>query len=254
MKRMGQIVLVGALSVMLLGCSGPGTSASTTEASPSESAPTAAEGEAVVESSEAPVVASAEGSPEEVLAYIEQDFEATAQGLLDEQTALFAQTGDTYEGYAGNVQAVQGWYDLAVSETEALGARTLENARQYYRSVVATIDHGDEDALDAALDDFYDLIYDDAFDSYYDAIYDDAFGEMYDYYYDGSIDGGYDTMPYDEWYDSKSDAYDAWYDSKSDVYDGWYDAKSDVYDEWFDVNSGFYNNEFDINEVLRLDE
>lgn len=243
MKRMGQIVLMGALSVMLLGCSGPGTSAGTTGASPSASAPTAAEGEAVTESSEAPVVASAEGSPEEVLAYIEQDFETTAQGLLDEQAALFAQTGDTYEGYAGNVQAVQGWYDLAVSETEALGARTLENARQYYRSVVATIDHGDEDALDAALDDLYDLIYDDAFD------------EMYDYYYyDGSIDGGYDTMPYDEWYDAKSDAYDAWYDAKSDVYDGWYDAKSDVYDEWFDVNSGFYNNEFDINEVLRLDE
>lgn len=257
MKKLSQYALVAALALSLCGCGATGSMAGASEGAPVPDGGGAAQGqEETLESSEENSVAPvpAQGSPEEVITQIQQDFESTEQGLLDEQAALFSTTGDTFDGYTANVDAVQAWYNLAVTESEALGERTVENARQYYRVVVNTVDHGDEDALDDALDDFYDLIYDDAFESYYDTLYDDAFSEMYDYYYDGSIDDGYDTMPYDEWYDIKSDAYDAWYDSKSDVYDAWYDYKSDVYDEWFDVNSGFYDNEFNIDEILRLDE
>ena len=249
MRRMCQIVLAVLLGTALVGCgSAPASPATGGQTSTETAFPFSGESEGGV----AP--APAEGTPEQIREQIEQDFADTQQALLDEQSTLFAEVGDSYEGYVANEQAVQAWYDLAVSETEALGARTLENAREYYRAVVATIDHGDQDALDDALDDFYDLIYDDAFDEYYDVIYDDGFDAAYDQYYDGVLDDAYDTVPYDEWYDVRSEAYDAWYDAKSDVYDAWYDAKSDVYDEWYDVNGGFFDNEFDIDEVLRLDE
>lgn len=252
MKKMQLIVIAAALSVALMGCGGIGTpSAQSQTGAPTEQTQgqtSPSEGE------EASTPTITNGDPEAVLAAIQADFDATAQGLLDEQAALLAQAGDSYDGYAANVDAVQAWYDLAVSESEALGARTIENARQYYRVLAATVDHEDYDALDDAMDDFYDLIYDDQFEAYYDTIYDDGFELMYDELYDGIIADAYDTMGYDEWYDAHSDAYDAWFDAKSDVYDAWFDAKSDIYDEWFDVNSDFYSGEFDVDATLRLDE
>ena len=256
-ERVVYFGLALALSMVLAGCGGTTTPAPTT--APAETQPVA-QGETQGqpqdsnEMPEASAVAANPNDPASILAAMQADFDATAQGLLDEQAALFAQIGESYDGYAANVGAVQAWYDLAVSESEALGARTIENARQYYRAVVATVDHGDDDALDDAMEDLYDLIYDDAFDEFYDVIYDDAFDDMYDQLYDGVIADAYDTLEYDEWYDAHSDAYEAWFDSKSDVYDAWFDSKSDVYDEWFDVKSDFYSGEFDIDETLRLNE
>ena len=262
MKKMQLAALAVALSAALVGCNGGGSAVQqqtegTGQTQQITSVP-AAEEDVLSSASgveeDTPAPAPAEGSPEAILEQIQQDFAKTQQSLLDEQAAVASQAGATFDGYVANAETVQGWYDLAVSETEALGSRTIENARNYYRAVVDTVDHGDDDALDDALDDFYDLIYDDAFDDYYDVIYDDGFDDMYDAYYDGSIEEGYDTLPYDEWYDIKSDAYESWFDAKSDVYEGWFDAKSDIYEEWFDVNSGFYSNEFDIDEILRLDD
>ena len=253
MRRIQFIGIAVALSLALVGCGGGGPTSSPQVSEPAQNDDAAqqqVESELTAEEDSAPV----EGSPEAILEQIQQDFASTQQSLLDEQAAVASQAGTTFDGYEANVEAIQAWYDLAVSETEALGSRTIENARNYYRAVVNTVDHGDDDALDDALDEFYDLIYDDAFDDYYDVIYDDGFDEMYDAYYDGSIEEGYDTLPYDEWYDIKSDAYEFWFDAKSDVYEGWFDAKSDIYEEWFDVNSGFYSNEFDIDEILRLDD
>lgn len=255
MRKIWQIALAAVLGLTLVACSGGEASSQSGDAtrgaqSQSETVPTAQGEEGSSEETPAP----AEGSPEAIIEQIEKDFADTQQGLLDAQTTLFAEVGDTYDGYVANVQAVQDWYSLAVSETEGLSARTLENARQYYRSVVSTVDHGDRDALEDAMDDLYDLIYDDAFEGYYDAIYDEGFEVMYDQYYDGVLADAYDTVPYDEWYDTKSDEYDVWYDGRSDVYDAWYDGRSDIYDEWFDVNSAFYSGDFDINEILRIEE
>lgn len=255
MRRFLRVALVAMLGVALSACSvggSGGQSGGTAQDARPQTETVAVPQEGETDSAAKP--APAEGSPEAIIEQTEKDFADTQQELLDAQGTLFAEVGDTYDGYVANAQAIQGWYDLAVSESEGLSARTIENARQYYRSVVATIDHGDRDALDDAMDDFYDLIYDDAFEEYYDAIYDEGFEAMYDQYYDGLLADAYDAVPYDEWYDAKSDAYDAWYDSKSDVYDAWFDGKSDVYDEWFDVNSAFYDNEFDIDDVLRLNE
>lgn len=256
MKRLVQYALAVSFALVLCGCGATASTPvadTTTPETTGESTSTPDEDGAVEEEqTDDPAVAVVDGTPEAIITQIQQDFQGTAQGLLDEQAALFTKTGDTLDGYTANIEAVREWYNLAINESEALGERTIENARQYYRAVVATIDHDDDDALDDALDDFYDLIYDDAFDDYYDAIYDDAFSEMYDYYHDGSIDDAYDTIPYDEWYDLRSDAYDDWHDARSDVYDAWHDYRSDIYDEWSDINSGFYDNEFDIDEILRL--
>lgn len=195
----------------------------------------------------------ADGSPEQIIEAVQADFAATQQGLLDEQASLFAEVGTTYEGYTSHVEDIQAWYDLAVSETEALAQRTVENGRTYYQSIVDNVDLEDDDAVEDAMDDYYDLIYDDAFSDYYDVVYDDAFDEMYDQFYDGILDDAFDTVDYEELSDVRSDAYDAWSDSHGDVYDAWSDGHGDVYDEWLDVKSDFYQGEFDVADTLRLD-
>ena len=189
-------------------------------------------------------------SLEELIQQAQTDFSDTSQKLLDEQEKLFADVGETYEDYLANTDAIQAWYDLAVSETESLGERAVQYGRDYYQLVVDSVDVTDDRELDKATEEFYDTIYDDAFDDYYDAIYEDAFDEMYDMYYDGIIQDAYDTTPYDEWSDAHGDAYDAWSDAHSDVYDAWSDAHSDVYDDYSDVRSAFYSNDFDVEGVF----
>lgn len=189
-------------------------------------------------------------SLEELIQQAQTDFSDTSQKLLDEQEKLFSDVGDTYEDYLANTDAIQAWYDLAVSETGALGERAVQYGREYYQLVVDSVDVTDDRELDKATEEFYDTIYDDAFDDYYDAIYEDAFDEMYDMYYDGIIQDAYDTTPYDEWYDAHGDAYDAWSDAHGDVYDAWSDAHSDVYDDYSDVRGAFYSNDFDVEGVF----
>ena len=183
---------------------------------------------------------------ESSIAQIQADFEETAQTLLDEQAKMFEEVGDTYEDYRENVDKVQAWYDLAVSETEALGERTVERGRAYYQLVVELVDVTDDKELEKATEDLYDAVYDDAFDDYYDAIYEDAFDDAYDQYYDGILDDAYDVTPYDEWYDARSDAYEMYFDARSDVYEAIFDARSDFYSDYLDVRSAFYSNDFDV--------
>lgn len=189
-------------------------------------------------------------SLEELIQQAQTDFSDTSQKLLDEQEKLFSEAGDTYEDYLENVDAIQAWYDLAVSETEALGGRAIKYGRDYYQLVVDNVDVTDDRELDRATEEFYDAIYEDAFEDYYDAIYEDAFDEMYDTYYDGIIDDAYDTTPYDEWSDAHGDAYDSWSDAHSDVYDAWSDSRSDVYSDYSDVRSAFYSNDFDVEGIF----
>lgn len=193
-----------------------------------------------------------ENDPASVIAAIQADFSLTQQMLLDEQEALFAAVGDTFDGYVANESAVEEWYDLVVNETEALGERTLENARIYYQAVAATVDQADEAAVRDAMRDFEALIYDDAFDTYYLTIYEGALEAANDRFYDGAIAAAEGLMDYSDWYDVYSDAYSIWYDCSSDTYEEWYDAQSDVYDEWYDVKSDFSSGEFNVADTLRF--
>ena len=201
-------------------------------------------------SAESPESVAPANSLEELILQAQTDFSDTSQKLLDEQEKLFSEVGDTYESYLENIDAVQAWYDLAISETEALGERSIQYGRDYYQLVVDSVDVTDDRELDKATEEFYDAIYDDAFDDYYDAVYDDAFDEMYDMYYDGIIDDAYDTIPYDEWSDAHGDAYEAWSDAHSDVYEAWSDSRSDVYSDYSEVRSAFYSNDFDVEGIF----
>ena len=229
MKRFWMVAVTGVLAIALAGCNGGGTSAK-------------GEKDTATPTSDSPL--------EAIILEAQADFADTSQKILDEQQKMFSEVGDTYDGYVENVDKVQVWYDLAVSETEALGERAVAYGREYYQAVVDNVDVTDNRAWERATEDFYDAIYDDAFDDYYDAVYDDAFDDVYDQYYDGIISDAYDVTPYDEWSDVSSDAYDAYSDAHSDVYDAYSDAHSDVYDDYSDVRSAFYNNDFDVEEIF----
>lgn len=178
------------------------------------------------------------------------DFVDTAQKLLEEQEAMFAEVGDDYESYTVHKDTVQAWYDLAISESESLAERVRDYGRAYYQLVVDNVDITEDRNWERATEDFYDAVYDDAYDDYYDTIYEDAFENMYDTYYDGVIADAYDMLPYDEWFDAHSEAYDMWFDAKSAVYEAIFDGRSDVYDDYFDVRSAFYGNDFDVEGVF----
>ena len=192
--------------------------------------------------------------PDAILDAIEADFETTQQMLTDEQTALFETVGNTYEGYLANVDAIEAWYQLAVSETEALGQRTVENGRLFYQALVDTLGTEDLGDLIDGLDDFYDVAYDGAFDDYYDVIYEDAFDAIYDQYYDGLLTDAADSGAYDDAYDVRSAAYDMWSKYRSDVYDDWSFWHSEVYSERSYVSEAFWADEFDIAKVLYLND
>lgn len=199
----------------------------------------------------APAAPAASSNPlEAILSEAQADVSGTSQKLIEEKEKVFAQVGDTYDGYTENVQAVQGWYDLAISETEGLGERLREQGREYYQAVVDNVDVADDREVEKATDEYYDQIYDDALDDYYDAIYEDAFEEFYDAYYDGAILDAQDITPYDEWYDVRSEAYEAWFDGRSHVHKAWFDARSDLYSDYSDIKSAFYGNDFDVEGVF----
>lgn len=189
-------------------------------------------------------------SLEEIIQRAQADFTETSQKLLGEQEKMFSEVGDSYEDYLANIDLIQAWYDLSISETEALGERAVEYGREYYKAVVDNVDVTDDRELDKATEEFYDAIYEDAYDDYYSAIYEDAYDEMYDAYYDGIIQDAYDTTPYDEWSDTSSDAYKAYSDARSDVYGAISDGRSDVYGDYSDVRSAFYSNDFDVEGIF----
>lgn len=229
MKRLASVLCAATMVAMLAGCGGGGQEGLQAKAGAADTP---------------------QNSLEEIIQRAQTDFSDTGANLIAEQEAMFSEVGDTYEDYLANVDTIQAWYDLSVSETEALGERAIEYGREYYQAVVDNVDVSDDRSVDKAVEEFYDAIYEDAFEDYYDLVYEDAFDDMYDAYYDGVIDDAYDVTPYDEWSDAHGDAYDAWSDAHSDVYDAWSDSRSDVYSDYSDVRSAFYSNDFDVEGIF----
>lgn len=191
------------------------------------------------------------GTLEGILNGIAADFDSTIKQLTDELSGVYTTVGDSFDSYVKNEQAVKDWYELVQAKAEGLFARASEKAVTYYKLVASSIDHDDSDALDDALDDFYDKIYEDAFDNFYDTIYEDCFDEIYDKYYDGILDDAQDSVEYGEWLDVKSDCYSDWLDARSDIYSAWLDERSNIYGDWLDVNSEFlYDDNFDVDDIL----
>ena len=196
-----------------------------------------------------PTVSFNAGTLEGILEGITADFSATSDLLNKEWASVRTTIGDTYEGYEKNQQVLLDWYDLVHSETAALYARTSERVIAYYKLVADTIDRKDDDAIDEATDEIYDVVYEDCFDDLYDVVYEDIYDDIYDEYYEGIIDDAEDSMEYGDWLDVRSDFYGTWLDVRSDFYGEWLDARSNFYGTWLDVRSSFRNGNFDIDDI-----
>ena len=169
--------------------------------------------------------------------YVFSDVDATIERLEEEQEKLASEI-NTYDLYIENLEKVKAYYNESIEETNQLGIRLREYSLKYAQFVLN--DQEDYDEKYDELKGIYRCIYDDAGKDMYD-IYDDTLKDMYDIYYDGIIRDAYDTIPYEEWYDTHSDEYDLWYDSRSEVYDIWYDTRSDIYDFYCDIRSEVYD-------------
>ena len=189
-------------------------------------------------------------SLEDILEDINNDFDAVIAELKDELDDVFTKVGDSYSSYLSSKDAITQWYELSHSKANKLFERTSENAVEYYKTLVATIDHDDSAAIDDAMEEYYDTVYNDTFEGFYDAIYDGAFENIYDKYYNGVIDAARDAVNYSEWLDVKMDCYSEWLDAKMEIYSTWLDAKMDIYGTWLDVKLGFWMGDFDIDSIL----
>lgn len=239
MKRLSIIVAACALALALAGCSGASGGSQSGEVTVGGSSE---QGEEQVVNTE---------TPDEAIQAIQGDFNDTAQKLYDKQAELFAAVGDTFEGYNANIDAINEWYALTVSETEALGQRTLENSKTYFQSVINTVEKDDQAALSEAIEKYYDAIYEAAYGDYYDAVYEDLYSAMYDQFYDGIISDAYDFEEYSKVSEAASSAYESYSDFHSDVYDAISDARSDVYDLNSDAWSAYYDKDFTMDNIFR---
>ncbi len=191
-----------------------------------------------------------------ILSAITEDYNSTIAALALEAKELYNAVGSSYSDYVDNRQLILDYYTLTQLELVALSERTSESSFDYFRAVVATIDHGDSDAIEDAMDDYYDVVYEDVHDEFYDGIYEDIYDDIYDMYYDGILDDAYDTIEYDEWSDTRSEAYEDWSDARSDIYELWSDSRSLIYEYWSDVNSELiWDDNFDVESIINdLDE
>ena len=191
------------------------------------------------------------GTLDGILSGITTDFDSTIKQLTDELSNVYTAVGDSFNSYVKNEQSLKDWYNLAQTKADELFSRTSGKTVTYYKLIASSVDQNDSDALDDALDDFYDKIYEDAFDNFYDTIYEDCFDEIYDKYYDGILDDVQDSVEYGEWLDVRSDCYSDWLDARSDIYSSWLDERSDIYGDWLDIKSEFlYDDNFDVDDIL----
>lgn len=191
-----------------------------------------------------------DSTPEGIIAGIEGDFADTITFLQEKFDETNAAIGTTYEDYLENKQILTDWYDFVLAEETALFERTKERAIDYFKCIASSIDHEDYNAMNDAMDEFYDQIYDGAMDDFYDDVYDDLMDDAYDTYYDGIVEDGYDVDPYAKWSSESSECYKAWSAASSDIYKCWSAASSTLYQYWSAVSSGFYRDDYDVDAII----
>lgn len=189
-------------------------------------------------------------SPSTILEEITADFESTSAKLNEELEKVNTSAGGTYEGYVENKQSLTDWYALVISESESLFGRTKEKSADYYRAVVATVDHTDSSALQSSMKEYYRTVYDDAMTLYYRSVYDDAFKNVYRTYYEGIMKDAYKKLSYSDYSDASTALYREYSDAQSDCYRVYSDAQSEYYQMYSDVISKFYEKDFDIESAL----
>lgn len=188
---------------------------------------------------------------EGILKGIQDEVNKATEDMTSSLDVVNEKVGNSYEEYVENKDELTNWYGLIVDESQKLFGRINEKSVEYFKLVASSLNHEDKDAIDDAMDEFYDAVYDDAMDDYYDAIYDDLMDNVYDTYYDGIVEDGYDIVAYEIYSDEHSECYKAWSEAHSEIYKTWSDAHSEMYGMWSAVNSGFYWNKYDVETILK---
>jgi len=179
-----------------------------------------------------------------ILTQITNDYANTTVYLTNELAKIYTAVGDTYDGLVANEDALKDWYELVIDESEKLYEATEKNAEEYYKLVATSLGGKDKNAVEDAMDDFYDTVYEDLHEDYYDAFDDGLFKEIYDKYYDGIIDDAKDTADFSKWLNFSSDFYGDWLEASSDFYGDWLEFGSDFYGDWLTINGQFWAGNF----------
>ena len=265
-KKLLTLMLLTAISLTNLGCSSGNTASTSTEVSVTTEDSSTKDNTATVTADtsdttpDVPIETRSlsgsfeptlydNSSLEGILTSIQADYSNTIENLLNRMEETNAIAGTSYEDYKANKQLITDWYVLAIAEEAALFARTEERAMDYYRLMVSTIDHADNNTMEDAMEDFYDDIYNDAMDYFYDEIYDDAMDDLYDTYYDGVVDDGYDYDPYKTWSEECSECYQAWSETSSAIYKAWSATSSTLYRQYSCISSGLYRGDYDVDSI-----
>lgn len=107
MKKFVALMAAATLAVCLAGCSSASSGGGATSTSAAPQAASSSQGAVAAGGNDEPSpAATASGSPEEIITQIQQDFANTEQSLLDQQTSLANQIGDSFDGYVANEAAV----------------------------------------------------------------------------------------------------------------------------------------------------
>lgn len=197
-----------------------------------------------IENTEPPVES---GTLEALEANVIKDVENSISALQEEMDTL-AYEITTFDQYAENANQIEAFYIKTCTDSSLLRIRLMEHAITYAEFIMnSDADFGDK--YDD-LDELYDVVYEDAGDEFYDGIYDGILEEVYDIFYDGLLDEAYDSIPYEKWFDARSNEYEWWSDARSDCYEIWFDARSDIYEFWFDLRSAAF--EKDVDEAAEI--
>ena len=187
------------------------------------------------------------GTLDALEADVVKDVEDYLAALTGEMDNLVAEI-DSFDKYSENADKVEAFYTKVCTDSSLIGICLMEHAVTYAEFIIGSDEDFDDKYDD--LDELYDVIYEDAGDEVFDGIYDGILEDMFDIFYDELLDDAYDSVPYDDWYDARSNEYDWWSDARSDSYDIWSDTRSDIYDFWSNLRSAIYDK--DIGDATKV--
>lgn len=171
-------------------------------------------------------------------------------GLEEKYDKLKEKMGGSYDGYISNKEDVNDFYEEILTESDKAFSQLVAESKEYFRK--AFTDYAsDEDALNQAIDDYYDAVYSGILDDYYDRVYGGVLDEMYDDIYGGIIDDAYDSLEYEVWSSESSDAYESWSDTSTEVYKSWSNISSICYSMWSEASSQWFADNKDVNDVMK---
>lgn len=180
------------------------------------------------------------------LSELKVNAEADEKKLTDDLKKDFEELKDktdTIEKYKENKDNVKDFYKKIVDNTETFCNRAKEYSIKYLELILnskkSTYDMYDE------LDKMYEDIYEGILENVYDDIYEELLENMYKQYYEGILEDAYDSLPYEEYSELKSDEYNNYSTTTSEVYNIYSNTTSDIYKLYSSLKGPLYDDNLD---------